>query len=109
MKTSDNFASLLLPAFMVEIVAVVAAVVWNHNTIHPGGWRDLAVGLDDIFILGGAILYSIFWAIGAFIRLKGYKNLPASDERARNQSAVGLMLHCVGVFALFIGAGCLVF
>jgi succinate-acetate transporter protein len=107
MKNCENLSSLLLPAFVGEIIAVVAAVVWNHNTNHSGGWQDLAVGIGDAFILGGAMLYSFFWAIAAVIQLASDKKNPASDERTRTQCAYGLAFHCIGIFALFIAAGCL--
>lgn len=106
---NDNFPDRLLYAFGMGVFVVIALLVWNHNSVHPGGWQDLAVGVGDVFILGGGVLYSFLWAVAALIKLVRYRRTSDADARTITRYGCGIAVHCTAILALFIAARCLLF
>ncbi|MEX3938337.1 hypothetical protein AB4Y44_02025 [Paraburkholderia sp. BR10937] len=103
-KESDDFPLLLVCAFGAEAFFVITLLVWNHNTDHQGGWQDLAVGIGDVFILGGALLYSFLWAITALIKIVLRRWACEPDMRTTIHYRYGIALHCMAILALAIAA-----
>lgn len=92
----------MLCAFGLEVFSVITLLVWNHNTIYQGGWQDLATGLADMVILGGALLYSFLWTVTALIKLVMYKRTAEPIAGTTTRYGYEIALHCVAMIALSI-------
>lgn len=104
MRTIVKFQRWMLPAFVIEVIAVAVALVWNHGAAGSGKWHECAVCVRDALILGAASLYSLFWIMTAITYLKRAKRTPVPDRRADKGGAIGLTLHGIGIVFILSAA-----
>lgn len=107
LEESDSSPDTLLSAFGTEVFFVIALLVWNHNTVSENGWQELATGLGDMFIFGGALLYAFLWTIAALIRLVMYRRESEPNMRTTRRYGYGIALHCMAMLMVPITASIL--